>query len=436
MRRNIIEEYPSVKDIEVVLKQELGRVEAQEFLREDKKLFVHSGDATEVAETGKHLLYDKTSLVNLKKELAGRSRTEKSTAFVVESESSLDSLEGDLNNLKEDDEVFDEDSDLKITDTQRSEHSIDVQVSYVHRKASNRTLQDSTSRSTSFKIYETEEDDDVYKVTQNFFHADEFDATKKLFNQWDRRRKIDGKSGVSRADIRIEAITPLEERVNFFDDFLTYNPNSWDTRTVQHLGVRQSDSEVEDETEAIDTGGNDLEDQIDQQLSNITELALTGKSLRENPIVEKCIDNDFYFDAARIYCENTSEARGVEVELKFKRRGRNAFDLSISKEYELVEDGKNREPFSPQFRDKTRNEFRNAVIDLFGEYKDMPNLVDERGEAFSLTDLPNIGETLAENIRNSGFGSVSEVLEADQDELTEIDGIGKSKAESILGVES
>lgn len=437
MRRNIIEEYPSVKDIEIVLKQELGRVDASEFLRDDKKFFVHTGDASEVADIGEHLFYDKDSLVELKRELGGRSRTEKSTAFVVESESSLDELEGDLNNLKENDEVFDEDSDLKITDTQRDEHSVEVQVSYVHRKASNRTLQDSKSRTTSFEIHETEEDDDVYKVNQNFFHADEFDATKTLHNQWDRKRKIEGESGISRADIRIEAITSVEDRVNFFDNFLTYNPNNWDTRNVQHLGVRQSDADEEDEFEEIEPGtGDDLEEQIDKQLNNITELALTGKSLRENPIVEKCIENDFYFDTTRIYCENIGQATGAVIELKFKRRGRNAFDLSIKTEYELVTDGRETEPFSPQFRDKTRNEFRDAVVDLFGQYKNMPNLVNERGETYDFTDLPKVGPQLAGNLQDAGYETIPEVLQVDAETLAEdVEDIGEATAEAILSVE-
>jgi len=436
MRRNIIEEYPSVKDIEVVLKQELGRLDAAEFLRDDKKLFVHTGEESEVAELGKNLFYDKSSLINLKKELDGRSRTEKSTAFIVESESSLNELEGDLNSLKEDDEVFNEDSDLKITGTQRDEHSVEVEVSYVHRQASNRTLQDSTDRTTSFEIHETEEDDNVYKVNQNFFHADEFDATKTLFNQWDRKRKIEGESGVSRADIRIEAISTLEDRVNLFDEFITYNPSSWDMRNVKHLGVRQSDSDESDEIEEIDSGSSgDLEEQIDRQLSNIQELALNGKSLRENPIVEKCIEKNFYFDATRIYCENIEEARGVVIELKFKRRGRNAFDLSIKKEFELVEDGREREPFSPQFRNRTRNEFRDAIVDLFGQYKDMPNLVNERGESYSFTDLPGVGPQIAENLQDEGYETVSEVLDAEEDNLSQVDGIGESTAERILSVE-
>ncbi|APX98397.1 helix-hairpin-helix domain-containing protein [Natronorubrum daqingense] len=432
MRREIVEQYPTVKDIEVIYKDEIGRIDSQEFLRDDKKLFIHSGDAGKVANVGKHLLYDLDSVLLLKKELEGRSNSEKSTAFVVESKDSIDGLEGDLRALKEDGEIINEDSSLRITDTQRDEHSIDIQVSYTHRRSSQRNLMDATSRTTYFKIHETEEDN-IYKVTQNFFNADEFDSVKELFGYWDRKRQFEGKSEVERADIRIEAISPLEDRVDFFDEFLTYNPNNWDTRNVRHLGVRQN-GDQDDSFDSIESAGDELEEQIDKHLSNITELALTGKSLRDNPIVDKCIENDFFFDSAKIYCENVERARGVEISVKFKQKGRNAFDLSINKEYELVDGDRKREPFSPNFRDQTRREFRDAVVDLYGEFKDMPDLVKERGDSFDFTDLPGIGPTIAENLE-SEYESVYELMDAEVDNLIEIDGIGESTAERILATE-
>lgn len=436
MRRNIINAYPSVKDLEVILKHELDRKESQEFLRDSKKTFVHTNEASEVADIGKHLFFNRESLLRLKRDLSAQTRGQKSTAFVVESESNLDELEGDLSSLKHNDEVFDEDTDLRITDTQRDEHSVKVEVGYVHREIANRTLIDSESRNTSFKINETEEDDDVYKVTQTFHHADEFDAAKNLFSQWDRRRRIDGDPGVTRTDIRIEAITPLEDRVDFFDNFLTYHPNNWDTRNVQYLGVRHAGDRQDNFDETV-TGGDELEEQIDRQLSNISELALTGRSLRDNPIVEKCIENDFYFDVARIYCENTEEPKGAVIELKFKRQGRNGFDLSITKEYQIEDGEPKRKSFGSPFRKKTREEFRNAVVDLYGQHKDMEDLVNERGESYSFEDLPDVGPTLAGNLQEAGYGTVSEILGADWEELNdEVDGVGESTAKKILSVDS
>jgi hypothetical protein len=435
MRRNIIDAYPSVKDLDVILKHQLDRKESQEFLRDSQKTFVHTNEAAEVADMGKHLFYNRESLLRLKRDLSAQTRGQKSTAFVVESEASLDELEGDLSSLKDSDEVFDEDSDLRITDTQRDEHSIKIEVGYVHREVGNRTLMDSESRNTSFRINETEEDDEVYKVTQTFHHADEFDAAKNLFSQWDRRRRIDGDAGVTRTDIRIEAITPLEDRVDFFDEFLTYNPNNWDTRNVQHLGVRQA-GDQEDNFEETTAEGDELEEQIDRQLSNISELALTGRSLRDNPIVEKCIENDFYFDVARIYCENTEEPKGAVIELKFKRQGRNAFDLTITREYQLEDGERKKKSFGLPFRKQTRREFRDAVVDLYGQYKDMEDLVNERGESYSFDDLPGVGSKTAENIEESDFDSVSELLDAEKEELVEeIDGIGETTAEKILSVD-
>jgi hypothetical protein len=434
MKRSIIDAYPSVKDLDVILKHQLDRKDSQEFLRDSTKTFVHTNEAEDVADIGKHLLFNRENLLRLKRDLSAQGRGQKSTAFVVESEASLDELEGDLSSLIGDEEVFDEDTELRITDTQRDEHSVRVEVGYVHREVGNRTLMDSEERSTSFTINETEEDDNIYKVTQTFHHADEFDAARNLFGQWDRRRRIDGDSGVTRTDIRIEAISPLEDRVNFFDDFLTYNPNNWDTRNVQHLGVRQA-GDQEDNFEEVETGGDELEEQIDRQLSNISELALTGRSLRDNPIVEKCIDNDFYFDVTRIYCEHTEEPKGAVIELKFKQQGRNAFDLSITREYELEDGDRKKDPFGMPFRKKTRREFRDAVVDLYGQYKDMEDLVNERGESYGFDDLPGVGGTIAANLQEAGYETVSDVLEADWEQLDEeVEGIGESTAKKILSI--
>ncbi|WP_142858112.1 helix-hairpin-helix domain-containing protein [Salinigranum halophilum] len=431
MRQQIIEEYPSVKDLEVVLKNKLSRKESQEFLKEEMGFFVHTGSDSDVAKVGSHLLYDIDSLIRLKRKLSARNRNEKSTAFVVESLASLDEIEGDLKRRKQDAEVFDNDSNLTISDTKRSENAVRVEISYTHRKENNRNLMDARNRTTSFKIKNTNEDN-IFRVDHSFFNADEFTAAKNLFGEWDRRRQISGESSVSRADISLDAIPSLEDRVDFFDDFLTYNPGNWDLRNVSHLGVRQD--EDPDESDELDSTG-EFEDLVDNHLSNIKELALTGQSVRENKIVEKCIENGFYFDSAKIYCENTERARGVEITLRFKEKGRNAFDLSITGEYELVSGGKNEDPFGLQFRKTTRHKFRDAVVDLYGEYKDMPDLIEERGETFSFQDLPDIGSTIEGRLKEV-YGSVSDVIAADIEELQEIDGIGPATAKRIKALQS
>ena len=174
---------------------------------------------------------------------------------------------------------------------------------------------------------------------------------------------------------------------------------------------------------------------IDQHLSNISKLAVDGRGLRENTIVKKAIDNDFFFNSAKIYCQNLAEAKGVKVHLQFKEKGRNSFDISISNEYKIKNGERKQDEFSVQFRNKTRREFRDVVIDLFGEYRDMPDLVSERGESYSLTDLPDVGPKLADRMEKMGYNSVSEVLNSEVEDLTEVEGIGNSIAKKILSTE-
>lgn len=426
MRQQIIEEYPSVKDLEVVFKNKLGRKDAQTFLKDHQGLIIHSNSVSDVANVGSHILYDLQSLKQLKRKLSARNRNEKSTTFVLESPSTLDELEGDLKRRKQDAEVFEEDSGLTISGTKRSEDNLEVEISYTHRKENNRNLLDSRNRTTSFDIIDTKEDD-IFRVNQSFFNADEFSAAKTLFGELDRRRQINGEDPVTRADVELEAISSLEDRVDFFDEFITYNPGDWDLRNVLHLGVRQEDEP--DEGTDLETSG-ELEELIDSHLSKIKQLALTGQSVRENKIVEKCIENGFFFDSAKIYCENTDKAKGVDISLRFKQKGRNAFDLSITGEYELVSGGRNKKPFGLNLRKDTRHLFRDSVVDLYGKYKQMPELITEEGEAFRFQDLPDIGPTIEARLQEK-YDSVSEVIEADVQELERVDGIGPATAKKI-----
>jgi len=53
-----------------------------------------------------------------------------------------------------------------------------------------------------------------------------------------------------------------------------------------------------------------------------------------------------------------------------------------------------------------------------------------------LTTIPGVGQTIAENLRDVGFETADDVLEADVDELTDADRIGQSVAQAILNGES
>ncbi len=53
-----------------------------------------------------------------------------------------------------------------------------------------------------------------------------------------------------------------------------------------------------------------------------------------------------------------------------------------------------------------------------------------------LTSIPGVGPTIAENLRDVGFETADEVLEADIGELTEANRVGESTAEAILNGET
>lgn len=53
-----------------------------------------------------------------------------------------------------------------------------------------------------------------------------------------------------------------------------------------------------------------------------------------------------------------------------------------------------------------------------------------------LTDIPGIGPAIADNLRAAGFETADAVLNADVDELAEVDLIGESTADAILNGEA
>lgn len=49
-----------------------------------------------------------------------------------------------------------------------------------------------------------------------------------------------------------------------------------------------------------------------------------------------------------------------------------------------------------------------------------------------LTDITGIGEELASDLADAGYGQIDEIATADPDELTDVQGIGDAKADSLI----
>jgi len=425
----IMDEYPSDSDYRIFVEEKFGRNKTQKFLKQRKNFIVHAHTKSDVANVTRRILFGLEDAEHLKEGLLSQNQPEKSTALTFKSDATDEELSADLSRAQASETVFNENKSLRVSDTSQSEEGLEVELEYIHRRESQRALMDSNDKTTTITIEDTGEEN-VRKVSQDYRTYDEFNAVKDFFEGWNNRRVSDGQEPVERGDIILRRLR-LEDRVEFFNDILSANPANWRFEDAVKMGIRQGEQTPEMFEDAEDE--EDIQEELDENLRGITGAVLSGEGLRTNGFVQKCVDNGYFFESGRLLFVNTDIAEQVEISIEFKQKPKETFDISIENEYETTEDEREETSFDPEYRKEVRDTFRDLVVRLYGEYVDMPNLIDEKYGPQELTDLKGIGESTAENLQNDGFDSIEGVLDADRDELLEIDGIGETTVDNILG---
>lgn len=422
----VMEEYPSDTDYRIFVEKEYGRDRGQEFLRDNKNFLVHTHTKSNVANIARRLLFGLEETEKLKEGILAKKNPEKSTALIFESEASEEELEADLSRAQSDEEEFDESKELSVSDTTHTEEGIEVELEYIHRQESQRNLMNANEKETSILIEETGEED-IWRVSQDYRMYDEFNAIKDFFEGWRKKRLASGEDSINMGDILLERLS-LEERVDFFNDILTSNPGNWRFDDAIKMGIRQGE---DDAIEEMFDDEDEFEDEIDENLRGITSAALSGEGLRTNGFVQKCIDNGYYFESGKLLFKNTDVAEEVEILIEFKKKPKETFDVSVENEYDSLEDGREETIFESDRRKEIRDTFRDLIIELYGQYVDMPNLIQEKTGIDELTEIDGVGESTAQNLREAGFESVRDVLEGDEESLLEVDDIGEEKLETL-----
>jgi len=421
-----MEEYPSDTDFRVFVEEKFGRDRTQDFLRSNKNFLVHANSTQDIANITRRILFGYEEAEHLKRGLLEQEQEEKATAFTFKTDDSMESLESELSRASSNENVFNDNKNIKVSDVSQTEGGFEVDIEYVYWRQARRNLMDSQDKKTSISVEQTGEED-VVKVTQDYRKYDELGAVQDFFEGWNRYRMENGNDPLDKGKIVLERLR-IEDRVDFFDDILSENPGNWRFDQAIKLGLRQGDApeEMFEETDS------DVEERLDEELRGITDAVLTGEGLRGNEFVQQCISNGYYFKSGKLRFVNTDVAEQVEIAIEFKQEPRSSFDISIEQEYETVDEGE-REPttFEDSRRKEIRDTFRNLIIELYGQKVDLPDLIEQRNTPQELTDISGIGETVAENLRGAGYESVEDVFNADKDELMKVDRIGDSKAESL-----
>lgn len=422
-----MDEYPSDSDYRIFVEEKFGRDKTQKFLKQRKNFLVHAHTKSDVADVSRRILFGLEDAEYLKEGLLSQNQPEKSTALTFKSDATDEELSADLSRAQANETVFNENKNLRVADTNHTEDELEVELEYIHRRESQRALMDSNDKTTTITIEETGEEN-VRKVSQDYRTYDEFNAVKDFFEGWNNERISNDEEPVERGDIILRRLR-LEDRVEFFNDILSANPANWRFEDAVKMGISQGEQTSEMFEDAEDE--EDIQEELDENLRGITGAVLSGEGLRTNGFVQKCIDNGYFFESGRLLFVNTDIAEQVEISIEFKQKPKETFDISIETEYETTEEGREEISFDSEHRKEIRDTFRDLVVRLYGEYVDMPNLIDEKYEPQNLTDIKGIGDSTADNLRESGFGTVKSVLNAEKENLLEIEGIGEKTVEEI-----
>ncbi|MDL0125685.1 hypothetical protein PNQ92_09720 [Halobacterium salinarum] len=269
-----MEEYPSDTDFRVFVEEKFGRDQTQDFLRSNKNFLVHANTTEDVANITRRILFGYDEAEHLKKGLLEQEQEEKATAFTFKTEDGLEDLESELSRASSNENVFNDNKNVKISDVSQTDGGFEVDLEYVYWRQARRNLMDSQDKKTSISVEETGEED-VVKVTQDYRKYDELGAVQDFFDGWNRYRMENGDDPLEKGEIVLERLR-IEDRVDFFDDILSENPGNWRFDQAIKLGLRQGDTP----DEMFEDTDEDVEERLDEELRGITDAVLTGEGLR------------------------------------------------------------------------------------------------------------------------------------------------------------
>ncbi|MFC7114037.1 hypothetical protein ACFQH2_02285 [Natronoarchaeum sp. GCM10025703] len=130
---------------------------------------------------------------------------EKATAFTFKTEDGLEDLEHELSRASSNENVFNDNKNIKISDVSQTDGGFEVDLEYVYWRQARRNLMDSQDKKTSISVEETGEED-VVKVTQDYRKYDELGAVQDFFDGWNRYRMENGDDPLEKGEIVLERL--------------------------------------------------------------------------------------------------------------------------------------------------------------------------------------------------------------------------------------
>jgi hypothetical protein len=357
-----IESYPSDSDFEEFIEEYVKLNDTQKFLKKQKNFVVATHKTSIVADISRRIFFGMDDTEQLKK-IAEKPSSKKSTGFEVKSGTEVNELISELNEMKRSGDPINEDKDMKVKNVQESEDEIEVDIEYTKKNKGAIGLMNEEDKETQIKA-EINEEDEVSKITQEYGKNDEFQAGRDFIESINEDEDIE----VNEERVSIEEL-PLEDRLSLFRELLDYDYDEWRLDDVESVSVKK---------------GEDVEELDDEELRGITKASLSGSDLMSNPTVQSFESEDFYFKEAKLAYHSVDEAKLIVVEIAFKGKPKESFDVAIKKEFETTDDGRDSISLEPRERSKIRDTFRDAVIEKYSEVKE--GNLDENNEGNETED--------------------------------------------------
>lgn len=347
-------DYPKDNEFKEIVEDYLGRNKTQRFLRENKNFMVCASKTSSVADISRRIMFGYRETIELK-EGTVRDHSTKATGFKFDSSISKEELIGELNEAKRTNDVFDSKNKTHVHDIRDTDEGIEVTIGYQHTRPGQMELLNKRNKTTEIRIEENELEE-TQTVNQDYETVDEFNAAKSFFRNWAASLENSTDHEIDQITVSLDRL-PLEMKIELFDEILGYKADKWRLDDVTGIEIKR-----DEQTEEVE----------DEMLQGISEAALSGNDLRTNSTVQKCENEGYYFTGIRLLYQHKSEAKKIEIKISFKENPRDAFDIEIKKEYEIIDDVAKTATFDDSFVEDVRDDFRSMILEIYtGFYREL-----------------------------------------------------------------
>lgn len=178
-----------------------------------------------------------------------------------------------------------------------------------------------------------------------------------------------------------------DNKVDFFDQFGTYQHTLWTVINITNVTVNKNESTIDEDSD--DSNAQEINDNEPMgKLTGISTAILTGDGLRNNDFVKECMAQNFIFSSMRYKLSHNALPIVIEIDVNFKQTD---LKINIIKTYRIEDDGKESiAPLPPDEQSEIINYFQNVAYEIY-----LKLLERQREDAKAKPNFLHLDETLS-----------------------------------------